>query len=366
MRILFVYGFEPSGHASAARALEAAASSAGHDCVSVNVSGSFHRRLGPLVARAYLGLIARLPRLWSRLYDNEAVARIVSCWRWLYCGLFGARLRRTLAALSPDVVVCTHAPPLAALALEKSREGFAWPLVAVVTDYRVHAYWLPPQPADLYVTADEDSRVPPGRRCASGIPIHPLFETPPSRAEARARLGLPADAPVLVLSGGSRGLGRLAALADALLARLPRARVLAVCGSNRGLARALKEKAAASSGRLWVFERASPAQIVEVKAAADLLVGKAGGVTSAECMALGLPMVVFEPIPGQERRNADHLVARGAAVEAFSIDEAARRTEELLAPESLERARENARGLGRPDAARRALEAIAARAKITK
>ncbi len=360
MRILFVYGFEPSGHASAAHALEAAASAAGHDCVLVNVSGSFHRRLGPLIAVLYLGLIARFPGVWRGVYDNGPVARIVSYWRWAYRLFFGEKLRTALAALAPDAVVCTHAPPLGALALEKRRGTLRSPLVAVVTDFKMHTYWFAPEPADLYVTAAPDPRLPDGRVVATGIPIHPVFESALGKLPARARLGLPPDAPVVVLSGGSRGLGRLAALAETLLERLPRARVLAVCGSNARLAQELKALALRREGRLWVYENASPEQMRDIKSAADLLIGKAGGVTIAECLALGLPMVLFEPIPGQERRNADYLLSRGAAVEADTLEDAATQAERLLEPAALAAAGAMARALGRPDAARRAIEAIEA------
>jgi processive 1,2-diacylglycerol beta-glucosyltransferase len=87
-------------------------------------------------------------------------------------------------------------------------------------------------------------------------------------------------------------------------------------------------------------------------AAADLLVGKAGGLTSSEAMSRGLPMALIEPIPGQEERNADHLLEAGAAIRCNNLPAAAWKIAALLDDESrMERMRSAARRMGRPQAA---------------
>jgi processive 1,2-diacylglycerol beta-glucosyltransferase len=87
-------------------------------------------------------------------------------------------------------------------------------------------------------------------------------------------------------------------------------------------------------------------------AAADLLVGKAGGLTSSEAMSRGLPMALIEPIPGQEERNADHLLEAGAAVRCNNLPAAAWKIAALLDDEPrMQRMREAARRMGRPHAA---------------
>jgi len=87
-------------------------------------------------------------------------------------------------------------------------------------------------------------------------------------------------------------------------------------------------------------------------AAADLMVGKAGGLTTSECLARGLPMALIEPIPGQEARNADHLLEAGAAIRCNNLPAAAWKIATLLDdPARLDRMREAARKLGKPAAA---------------
>jgi processive 1,2-diacylglycerol beta-glucosyltransferase len=79
---------------------------------------------------------------------------------------------------------------------------------------------------------------------------------------------------------------------------------------------------------------------------------KPGGLTSSECLAMGLPMILVNPIPGQEERNADYLLENGAALKAYDSAGLEFRVKDLLAnPRRLASLRENARALGKPDAA---------------
>ena len=87
-------------------------------------------------------------------------------------------------------------------------------------------------------------------------------------------------------------------------------------------------------------------------AAADLLVGKAGGLTTSEALARALPMVLIQPIPGQEERNADHLLESGAAIRCNNLPVAAWKIAALLDdPRRLEQMSKAARKMARPNAA---------------
>ncbi len=366
MRLLLVHGYEPSGHASAAIALEACAHARGIETVRVNISADYHSVLGPLFAKAYLWCICSFPSLWSAIYDDPWIAKFARGWQRLYLYLAEDKLERRLAHMKPDIIVCTQAPPLAALALAKKKKGLSWPLIAAVTDYRAHRYWLDP-PADLYLVATAEAAaalieqgVARERVRETGIPVHPVFETLLDRTQARRQLGLDEKVPVLLLSGGSRGLGRMREVIELLLKRFPQAQILALCGTNEGLRRELTA-AHGAEGRVRAHSPAEAEEMRELMAASDLLIGKAGGMTAAEALAVGLPILVFEPNPGQEAINTDYLVASGAAVRAKSLDELASLVEKLLAPGALEPLRRKANFLGRPASAKRALEEILAR-----
>ena len=97
----------------------------------------------------------------------------------------------------------------------------------------------------------------------------------------------------------------------------------------------------------------------ELMAASDVAVTKSGGLTSSECLALGLPMVVVRPIPGQEERNSDFLLERGVALRANSPAHLVFKLRRLLgSPETLARMRASARLIARPRAAYDVADAV--------
>ena len=84
----------------------------------------------------------------------------------------------------------------------------------------------------------------------------------------------------------------------------------------------------------------------------DLFIGKPGGLTTAEALACGLPMMIVAPIPGQEDRNSDHLLEKGIALKCNEFTTLAYKIDGLLDhPEQLAAMREKARFYGRPHAA---------------
>ena len=90
----------------------------------------------------------------------------------------------------------------------------------------------------------------------------------------------------------------------------------------------------------------------ELMTAADLYVGKPGGLTTSEALAKGLPMVVINPIPGQEERNSDHLLEQGAAIRCNNLPALAYKIDTLIdTPGKLAQMGENARAMGKPAAA---------------
>lgn len=157
------------------------------------------------------------------------------------------------------------------------------------------------------------------------------------------------------MSGGF-GVGAIDELAERLL-RLPGCQVIALAGRNAKLLATLRELAARHPGRL--FPLGFTTTIERVMACADVAVTKPGGLTSSECLAVGLPMVVISPIPGQEERNAIHLLEQGAALHACDAAAVEYRVGELLA-DPLRRAAmaDAARRTGRPHAARAVLDVV--------
>jgi processive 1,2-diacylglycerol beta-glucosyltransferase len=181
----------------------------------------------------------------------------------------------------------------------------------------------------------------------TGIPIHKKFLTPASAAQARQELGLRPEPFTVLVQGGSKGIGPLREIASKLL-EIRDLQVIVACGSNRSLFREfLRRKNGKNAGRLKVLSFTRRMDLC--LAAADLLIGKAGGVSLAEAMALGVPAILLSPLPGQEERNAEILVRHGAARLVRGLDELLRTVAKTLdETETLANLRRAARRIGRP------------------
>lgn len=347
MKILLVYGYEPSGHASAAASLEAEGRAAGHEMVRLAISSSYHPIMGKALAAVYLHIILRLPGFWKYLYDRPWIIRLVRGVRRAYLAVGGGKIRRSIAEIRPDVIVCTHAAPLGFLVDAREKGAFSCPIAAVLTDFGVHGYWVNPK-ADRYFAPSEDAAaviaghgVPAERVHAVGIPVNPAF--------SRASPAL--DAGRVLLTGGSRGLGSVRRAAESILEKAPQAKLIVVCGSNTRL----RDDLSRMNG-LTALGRQSHEEMARLIGSSELVVGKAGGLTCAECLSLGVPLVVVDPIPGQEERNALFLERKGAAVRAADAGWAVAAL--LGDPPRLAAMRSAAAALGKPDAARRVISLL--------
>jgi processive 1,2-diacylglycerol beta-glucosyltransferase len=194
----------------------------------------------------------------------------------------------------------------------------------------------------------------------TGIPVHPDFGRARPQREARAALGLdPGRTTILVVAGGF-GVGPIEAVVREVCGVSHPVQVVAICGKNARLEARLRETPPAGAPLTVVgFTREMAAWM----AAADLFVGKAGGLSSAEALARGLALVIVNPIPGQEERNADHFLEEGVAIRCNNLPALGYKIETLLAdPGRLGRMAAQARRLGRPGAAAEIVSIVLARA----
>jgi processive 1,2-diacylglycerol beta-glucosyltransferase len=220
------------------------------------------------------------------------------------------RFRHFLRAGRWEDCICTHFLPCQ-MAYPHARPR----MHLVVTDWALHRFWVQPFATNIFVATPEMSetlrrRAPGARTHVTGIPIRSAFRCPPAPAQVRHELALGVDTPVALVAGGGWGLGLEAMVRGVLEARVPALRVEVVCGANAHAYAALSGIAAGVRTHAFVDD------VARLVAAADLVVSKAGGVTTSEALALGKPLILTRGVPGNEDRNLDVLTALGVAVEA--------------------------------------------------
>jgi processive 1,2-diacylglycerol beta-glucosyltransferase len=357
-----------AGHVRAAQALQAAAEKwyPGVETVHIDLMELVPKLFKTIYADTYIKVVERHPAFWGYLYDksdHEKVDSALSRLRIAIERLNTGKLKKVLAEIKPDHVICTHFLPAQLLSGKIGRGSFNKPVWVQVTDFDVHALWIQPHISGYFAASEEvawrmvERGIPADRIRVTGIPIMPVFGETYNRAVCAAEFGLdPTKTTLLMMSGGA-GVGGLGELAERLLRLDGDFQLVALAGRNEGLLLSLKALASRYPARL--FPMGFTRVIERIMAASDLAITKPGGLTTSECLAVGLPMIVVSPIPGQEERNADFLLENGAAMKACDAGALAWRVERLLRePQRLDVMRENALGLGRPDAARRVLEVV--------
>jgi processive 1,2-diacylglycerol beta-glucosyltransferase len=203
--------------------------------------------------------------------------------------------------------------------------------------------------------------VPRERISVTGIPIDPVFAVPKDKVAMRAKHGLAADEAVILISAGGFGLGPIEDLIRALLPLSMPAQIVAICGRNEELCAALHGLAdqLVPTARVSLRVVGYTTEMDEYMAAADLVVGKPGGLTMSEALARDVPFVIVKPIPGQEERNADHLLEEGAAIRCNNLPALAYKIERLLGDrQRLAQMRANIRRLARPRAAQQIVASL--------
>lgn len=368
-----------SGHLRAGQALYHAALTAidgafpSHAVEHIDVLGLAPRAFRRIYAGWYLVLVSRFPDVWSWLYrvtnDPDARGR-AGRMRERVERILLRKLIQRVRAECPAAIVCTHFLPAQLLGREVAAGRLRCPVWVVVTDFDLHRMWVQPGVRGYFVAAPEVAYrlqaegVPRDRIHATGIPVMPEFAQRAVRKQCAVELGLHPDRPTLLLMGGGAGLGTLPEIAARLMQLPGDFQLMVIAGNNAAALPALAALAKGYPDRLR-FCGFTP-RVHAYMARADLLITKPGGLTVSEALAMGLPMLLYAAIPGQEERNADFLLEQGAALKAVDATTLEYRVRHVLqTPDVLARMRERARALGQPEAAHRILQCVGARHDIT-
>ena len=362
-RVLLLSATSGAGHVRAAQALEKAFLARG-DCLVEHIDALQYvsRLFQRVYDKAYISMVRHAPELMGVLYDRTDRPWLHPRRRLALDRLNTGPMIRMLKRVQPDLCVATHFLPAEIIAWLIAKRKLRARNAIVVTDYDVHAMWLVRTVDRYYVAIDEAAEylarigVPREKLRVTGIPVDPLFATPINRSEARKQLGLDGNATVILISAGGYGIGPVEQLVKDLLALDRPWQIAAIAGKSEKTRKRLEEIAKESgklpSGSPRLCPVGFTTKMDKYMAAADLMVGKAGGLTTSEALARGLPMALIEPIPGQEERNADHLLEAGAAIRCNNLPVAAWKIAALLDDSARwVRIREAAKNLGRPGAA---------------
>ncbi|MBI3580215.1 MAG: hypothetical protein HY089_12500 [Ignavibacteriales bacterium] len=320
-----------AGHIRAAEGLHQTAQQSGlpirtehYDCLDFT-SRAFKR----IYSQSYLEMVNRIPELWGYLYakteknpyKKTGLIKIFDHFNY-------QKYLAALKSFNADAIVCTHFLPYISVSSRLRKHGITAPVFAVTTDFDAHKLWIDPIVEHYFVHHQESAwqlsakGVAKEKISITGIPLLPQFKEVTPRPKARQIVGIDEkNFTALVLSGGF-GVGKVGEIVEQVAKTFETFptrtfTALIVCGKNEKVKATLEQRQFPKNVRPKIYGFVN--NIHDLMDAADVLISKSGGLTSSEAMAKHLPMIIIDPIPGQESRNADIIVEQGAGWKAMDL-----------------------------------------------
>ena len=319
--VLVLSAASGAGHVRAAEALTTAFTQEGVQAEHIEVLKYTTPLFRKVYSDLYIDLVNKNPGILGWVYDSLDRPWRYQKRRLAFDLLNSGPLLKLLKKASPALALCTHFLPAEILVHLKKKKMIDFPVGIVITDIDAHAMWLY-KDIDWYFVACEETKLyleKLGVRRetihVTGIPIDPLFAKEIPKKTARQHHGLDPDLFTVLVSAGGFGVGPMELLIRSLDDIRTPVQMVVICGRNTHL----REKIQKMQTRHPVKAIGFTKEMDSLMAASDILVGKAGGLTSSEAFARGLILVIVNPVPGQEERNSDHFLEEGIAIRCNNI-----------------------------------------------
>ncbi len=358
MKVLLLTNTAGQGHNATASALCEQLKAMGAECRTLDSYRYISPALYKAIASGYLWATSVAPLAYGRAYrlaegmdKGRGRYSLLNAANSIMSIKLGRFFRREF---QPDVIVCTHIFSAQLINAMKANGRVHAKTIGIITDFTIHPFWQDVPNIDYFITASElltrqaeKKGIDPGKILPFGIPIHPKFSLKMEKPAARKTLGIDPGRFTVLVMGGSMGHGNLAGIIGQIDGLDADFQVLAVCGNNK---RAY-ERVSRLKTRKPVHSYGFVDDVDVMMDAADCIITKPGGLTTSEALAKNLPILMINPIPGQEERNVEFLVNNGLAVnvtETYPVDEALYQL--FLYPQKLECMEKNIRLVGKPHA----------------
>ena len=311
-----------NGHNIASRAIKNYLKEQGQEAIVIDAYKYFNKALSKLFEKGYHIGTKYIPNMYGKFYDSIEKHNPDSKLSWSkFCNSFVARqFGKYISRQEPDIVISTH--PLAAVLMTtyKEKKLVNTKTIGVVTDFCILPYWDMAD-MDYYTTANElvknqliKKGIPADKILPFGIPIEMKFSLSKDKHEARRELGMEDKTTIFIMTG-SMGFGNTEGYISALDNMKEDFQIISVCGNNKHM----KNRIDMLNTRKNLYNFGFVSNVDLLMDASDFIITKPGGLSVSETLSKNIPMILVNPIPGQEDRNREFLINSGVAVGASKI-----------------------------------------------
>lgn len=361
-KLLILSASAGAGHIRAAQAIEQAALrlNAAKEITHIDTLEYTNKVFRNLYSKAYIEMVNSAPEVLGWLYDHLDTPWKRERRRLAVDKLNTRPFMKFVKKYEPDAIICTHFLPAEIVSWMKAKEKLTAPQGIIITDFDAHALWLCHNYEQYFVALEETSvhlnklGIWPDKISVTGIPVDPIFSEYKDKQEMRAKYGLHLDKPTILISAGGFGVGPIELIMKALLQSKHPLQIIAICGKSKELKQQMDSFAASLplNSPISIKPVGFTKDMDEYMSASDILLGKPGGLTTSEALTKGLVFVIFNPIPGQEERNSDHLLENHVAIRCNNLPTLAYKLDRLLDDkERFLSMQDNAKKLACPSAA---------------
>lgn len=353
MKILVVHASAGAGHRKAAEAVyNGLKNTTAHDVTLADVLDYTNPSYRDTYRASYIFLVTKMSWAWGLFFsvtDLPWLRPLIRIIRRALNSINAKPFEKLLVKEKYDAIVSTHFFSGEVAAALKRKGKISSKIICVVTDFDAHSIWLA-KGIDYYTGACDFTRdkliqlgVDKDKIFVTGIPTDKKFSQAVNKAELQTKLGLKKDIFTILIATGSFGMGPI----REIVAELKGYQIQVVCGNNKALFAQLS-----SIQSELVKINGLVNNMDELMSVSDLMITKPGGLSIAEALVKGLPLIFFSPIPGQETNNIKVLNSYGIGISDEDVSKIAAEVKRLSSSgENLLKAKQNIQLLARPSAA---------------
>lgn len=360
-KILIFYGSYGGGHLSAAKSIKEYIEKnyTDTDVVMLDCIEYVNKIINKLTTKAYADMAKNAHWIWKQLYYNSekngALARIGNAVN----RLMAIKLNKLFKNGAPDLIISTHPFSSQMCAILKSKGKINSQIATILTDYAPHRQWLEkPEYVNYFFVAHDgmvEDLVKRGidrnKIYSTGIPLSNRFLAHYDKDGILKEFGLAKNkATVLFFAGGEYGFGKDTTfnILKTIIEEFDNLQVVAIAGKNVKMQAKFETLIKETDSEDTVKVLSYTNKVPELMSISDIVISKPGGLTTTESLASGLPIIVINPIPGQEEENAEFLEQKGVGIWLKKNDNIKEKLREILSStEKIKEMKINARLLSK-------------------